>query len=114
MTTDKKFSKIKEILARKNGVADNQEFGLSYGQAIGYLDEIEEAIKDPEDELMEKEFLINEHEKEIAQLAEELYKLIDYDEWSAREYGETEVDYYGTAFNLLEAGYRKVTDLTEN
>lgn len=57
-----------------------------------------------------KEFLIEEHTEEIAQLEKELHELIDYDEWSAREYGETKVDYYWTAFNLLKAGYRKVAD----
>ena len=59
---------------------------------------------------MAKEFLIEEHSSEIALLEQELHELIDYDEWSAREYGETNVDYYWTAFNLLKAGYRKVTD----
>ena len=39
------ISRIKEILAEKNGIADNQEFGLSYSQAINYLDEIEEVVK---------------------------------------------------------------------
>ena len=59
---------------------------------------------------MEKEFLIDEHQEEILQLEKELHELIDYDEWSAREYGETNVDYYWTAFNLLKAGYRKVIE----
>lgn len=36
---------IKEILAEKNGVADSQEFGLNYSQAINYLDEIEAMLK---------------------------------------------------------------------
>ena len=55
-----------------------------------------------------KEFLIDEHR--ISQLEEELRDLIDYDEWSAREYGENRVDYYCTAINLIKAGYRKVED----
>ena len=59
---------------------------------------------------MQKEFLIDENQEEILQLAEELKKLIDYDEWSAREYGEERVDYYWTAINLLKAGYRKATE----
>lgn len=59
---------------------------------------------------MSKEFLIEEHEEEIKQLEKELYNLIDYDEWCAREYGDTRVDYYWTAFNLIKAGYRKVVD----
>lgn len=45
MNEKEKIEKIKEILAEKNGMADSQEFGLSYGQAINYLEEIEEVIK---------------------------------------------------------------------
>ena len=45
MTEEEKKNRIKEILAEKNGVADSQEFGLSYAQAISYLEEIEEIIK---------------------------------------------------------------------
>ena len=44
MNEKEKIEKIKEILAEKNGMADSQEFGLSYGQAINYLDEIERRI----------------------------------------------------------------------
>ena len=44
MTLKEKINKIKEILSSKNGVADMQEFGLTYCQAIDYLDEIEEVI----------------------------------------------------------------------
>lgn len=45
ITAEEKINIIKEILAEKNGIADSQEFGLSYGQAIGYLEEIEELLK---------------------------------------------------------------------
>ena len=45
MNDEEKINKIKEILTEKNGVADSQEFGLSYSQAINYLDEIEEVLK---------------------------------------------------------------------
>jgi hypothetical protein len=62
---------------------------------------------------MEKEFLIDEHKEEIARLEEELTRLIDIDEWAAREYGDTRIDYYWTAINLLRAGYRKVENKTE-
>jgi hypothetical protein len=57
---------------------------------------------------MKDEFDLNKHKEEISQLEKELHKLIDFDEWSALEYGETKVDYYWTAINLLKAGYRKV------
>ena len=46
-------------------------------------------------------------EKMILEIEEDLQKLIEYDEWAAREYGEDRVDTYCTAFNLYKAGYRK-------
>lgn len=45
MNEKEKIEKIKEILVEKNGIADSQEFGLSYSQAINYLEEIEEVLK---------------------------------------------------------------------
>lgn len=48
-------------------------------------------------------------EKEVLELSNELDKLISYDEWAAREYGSTSVDHYDTAYNLIKAGYRKRT-----
>ena len=44
-TTEEKVNKIKEILTEKEGIADSQEFGLSYSQAINYLEEIKSVIK---------------------------------------------------------------------
>lgn len=44
LSVEEKLQKIKEILSERNGIADSQEFGLSYSQAINYLDEIEEII----------------------------------------------------------------------
>lgn len=46
MTDKDKLSKIIEIIATKNGVADSQEFGLSYSQAINYLEEIEDVVRE--------------------------------------------------------------------
>ena len=46
-------------------------------------------------------------EREVRELSNELDNLISYDEWAAREYGSTSVDNYDTAFNLIKAGYRK-------
>lgn len=40
-----KLRRIQEIISEKRGVADSQEFGLSYGQISNYLDQIEEVIK---------------------------------------------------------------------
>lgn len=48
-----------------------------------------------------------EFQQEVWELSNELDKLISYDEWAGREYGETRVDHYDTAFNLIKAGYRK-------
>ena len=45
MTNEEKINKIKEILTEIDGIADSQEFGLSYGQAINYLKDIEEVVK---------------------------------------------------------------------
>lgn len=45
MTNEEKIGKIKEILQDSENVADNQEFGLSYCQAINYLEEIKDIIK---------------------------------------------------------------------
>jgi hypothetical protein len=61
---------------------------------------------------MEKEFLLDEHGEEIAQLEKELTELIDYDEWAYRGYGVTAVDYYQTAINLIKAGYKKIENKT--
>jgi hypothetical protein len=50
----------------------------------------------------------------ILEIAEDLEKIIDYDEWAAREYGEDSVDLYSTAWNLYNAGYRKVKPKKED
>ena len=63
-----------------------------------------------EENILKKEFYIEDHSEEIRQLEKELHNIIDYDEWAGREYGETKVDYYFTAINLLKAGYRKVEE----
>lgn len=48
-----------------------------------------------------------EREKQETIMWSDLRECISYDEWSAREYGETSVDLYTTAQNLIEKGYRK-------
>lgn len=47
-------------------------------------------------------------EEMILEIEKDLQEIIDYDEWAAREYGDTRVDLYSTAINLYKAGYRKV------
>lgn len=44
-SAEEKLNKIKEILAERTGITDSQEFGLTYAQAIDYLDQIEEVTK---------------------------------------------------------------------
>ena len=45
MTAEEKVIIIKSILKEINATSDSQEFGLSYGQAINCLSEIEEIIE---------------------------------------------------------------------
>ena len=44
LSIDEKLQIIRNILSERNGISENQEFGLSYSQAVNYLDEIEEII----------------------------------------------------------------------
>ena len=50
----------------------------------------------------------------ILEIAEDLEKIIDFDEWAAREYGEDRVDLYSTTWHLYIAGYRKVKPKKED
>ena len=53
--------------------------------------------------------MTNKNRKQmILEIKKEQQKIIDYDEWAAREYGEERVDLYSTAINLYNAGYRKI------
>ena len=45
--------------------------------------------------------------KKIEEMARDLFDCLEYDEYSAREYGETEVDTDATARNLYKQGYQK-------
>ena len=45
LTAKEKIKRIEEILREADGISDSQEFGLSYGQAINYLEEIRDIIK---------------------------------------------------------------------
>ena len=42
---EEKVYRISDVLKEADGIASNQEFGLSYVQAINYLEEIKEIIK---------------------------------------------------------------------
>ena len=44
MIPEEKINRIKEILEDRTNLADSQEFGLSYGQAIDFLYDIEEVV----------------------------------------------------------------------
>ena len=43
--SEKKINRIKDVLKEADGIADGQEFGLSYSQSINYLEEIKGIIK---------------------------------------------------------------------
>ena len=61
--------------------------------------------------------MLEEERKEytatISKIDDDLNEIIEYDEWAGREYGETKVDYWYTAKNLYNAGYRKITKIEE-
>lgn len=50
----------------------------------------------------------------ILEISNDIENIIDFDEWAYREYGETKVDYYSTAINLYNAGYRKIKESKES
>ena len=56
---------------------------------------------------------LKEYTTTISKMDDDLNEIIDYDEWAGREYGETKVDYWYSAKNLYNAGYRKITKIEE-
>lgn len=56
---------------------------------------------------------LKEYTSTISKMDDDLNEIIDYDEWAGREYGETKVDYWYSAKNLYNAGYRKITKIEE-
>ena len=103
---EKLYTLVTELDAREssfNCVTDSL-IGISWNRLCDMGIDLLVQLKDQS----KKEFYIEDHAKEIHQLQKELDNIIDYDEWVGREYGETKVDYYWTAVNLLKAGYRKV------
>lgn len=56
---------------------------------------------------------LKEYTTAISKMDDDLNEIIDYDEWAGREYGETKVDYWYSAKNLYNAGYRKITKIEE-
>lgn len=65
----------------------------------------------PECDMSEDE--LKEYTATISKMDDDLNEIIDYDEWAYREYGETKVDYWYSAKNLYNAGYRKITKIEE-
>ena len=43
--SEEKVERISDVLREADGIASSQEFGLSYSQAINYLEEIKGIIK---------------------------------------------------------------------
>lgn len=52
---------------------------------------------------------MTEQEEQIAEMGRDLSEQIEWDEWAAVEYGQLEIDTYGTAMNMYKLGYRKIT-----
>ena len=63
----------------------------------------------PECDMSEDE--LKEYTSTISKMDDDLNEIIDYDEHAAREFGETRVDYWYSAKNLYNAGYRKITKI---
>ena len=53
------------------------------------------------------------YKETLNEMDDDLNEIIDYDEWAGIEYGETKVDYWYSAKNLYNAGYRKITKIEE-
>ena len=63
----------------------------------------------PECDMSEDELKI--YKETISAMDDDLNKIIEYDEWAGREFGETRVDYWYSAKNLYNSGYRKITKI---
>ena len=97
------YSDIEEA-KKKVDILNNLHCKIGYEYSLVEIVDVED--NKPVEDMTEEERDIRH--KEIWTIANELEDIIDYDEWSAREYGETKVDTFGTAYRLYEAGYRKV------
>ena len=97
------YSDIEEA-KKKVDILNNLHCKIGYEYGLVEIVDVED--NKPVEDMTEEERDIRH--KEIWAIANELEDIIDYDEWSAREYGETKVDTFGTAYRLYEAGYRKV------
>ena len=97
----KQMDKIKAFLDKELEIAKKENYISVEDKIADIIDFIEKTENE-------------ERNKEISAIAEDLQNLIDYDEWAAREYGETKVDIYITAMNLYNAGYRKVISTDAN
>ena len=97
------YSDIEEA-KKKVDILNNLHCKIGYEYSLVEIVDVED--NKPVEDMSDEER--DERQKEIWNIANELDDIIDYDEWSAREYGETKVDTFGTAYRLYEAGYRKV------
>jgi hypothetical protein len=94
----------------KNKISElNKNLGhLGYKHTLIELVEVEEPSKLLCEMTDEEE---KEYNEEIMSMQKDLVNIVQYDEWSAREYGDTKVDYNWTAISLYESGYRKVKEI---
>lgn len=102
--TDKNISEALEIVRKHNTIKDKL-FKYEVVELASLV-----TIK-AECDMLEEE--LKEYTATISKMHDDLNEIIEYDEWAGKEYGETKVDYWYTAKNLYNAGYRKITKIEE-
>ena len=56
---------------------------------------------------------LKEYTATISKMDDDLNEIVNYDKWAGIVYGETKVDYWYSAKNLYNAGYRKIIKIKE-
>lgn len=103
--TDENLNEALEICKIKNVFTEVRQYKWEVVE-LSSLVQIKAECDMTEDEMKLYKETLNE-------MGDDLNEIIDYDEWAGREFGETRVDYWYTAKNLYNAGYRKVTKYNE-
>lgn len=102
--TDENISEALDII-RKHNIIKDKLFKYEVVELASLV-----TIK-AECDMLEEER--KEYTATISKMNDDLNEIIEYDEWAGIEYGETKVDYWYTAKNLYDAGYRKITKVEE-
>ena len=102
--TDENISEALDIV-RKHNIIKDKLFKYEVVELVSLV-----TIK-AECDMLEEEW--KEYTATISKMNDDLNEIIEYDELAGREYSETKVDYWCTAENLYNAGYRKITKIEE-